>query len=127
MKQKRTRTKKQEHTDQDIKHLPREFCAGKKVLSLLRYIQNMAGFLQEYAVQKQINALFTIPLVPTMLAASTGENTNAESEVGITVFLIKLVRPKINPKNPPFFDPQNNDPKITGMWMMVALITTSGM
>ena len=62
-----------------------------------------------------------------MLAASTGENTNAESEVGITVFLIKLVRPKINPKNPPFFGPQNNYPKITGMWMMVALITTSGM
>lgn len=62
-----------------------------------------------------------------MLAASTGENTNAEREVGITVFLIKLVRPKINPKNPPFFGPQNNAPKITGMWMMVALITTSGM
>ena len=62
-----------------------------------------------------MNALLKIPLVPTMLAASTGENTNADKDDGITVFLIKLVSPKMNPRNPPFFGPQNSAPRITGM------------
>ena len=73
-----------------------------------------------------MNRLLNIPDVPIILAASTGENTNADKLVGIIVFLIKLVSPKTNPRNPPFLGPQNSDPKITGICIIVALITTNG-
>ena len=68
-----------------------------------------------YILKKDINALLKMPEVPTTLAASTGENTNADNDDGIIVFLTKLVSPKIKPKKPPFFGPQKRDPKMTGM------------
>jgi len=61
-----------------------------------------------------------------MLDARTGENTKAESEDGIIVFLIKLVNPKTKPIKAPFLGPQNREPIITGTCIIVALITTSG-
>ena len=75
---------------------------------------------------KQIMVLFTTPAAPSMLLASIGENTNADIEVGINVFLIKLVNPNTNPKKAPFFGPQKIAPKITGIWIIVPLITTKG-
>ena len=74
-----------------------------------------------------MNALFTAPLGPNCDAASTGENTKALTVAGVTVFLIKLVSPKIKPKNAPLFGPRKIAPRITGMWIIVALITPSGM
>ena len=75
---------------------------------------------------KQIYVLLNIPDTPTTFAASTGENTKADAVAALNVLLIKLVNPNTNPKNAPYFGPKNSAPKITGMWMTVALITTSG-
>ena len=59
-------------------------------------------------------------------AARTGEKTKADAVAALKVLLIKLVRPNTKPRNAPFFGPKNSAPKITGIWMMVALMTTKG-
>ena len=58
--------------------------------------------------------------------AKTGENTNADAVAALNVLLMKLVKPNTNPKNAPFFGPRNSAPRITGIWIIVALMTTSG-
>ena len=42
------------------------------------------------------------------------------------VFTIKLVRPNSPPKTAPDFHPSKIEPKMTGMWIVVALMTPSG-
>ena len=56
----------------------------------------------------------------------TGENTKPKKGVGFIVFFIKLVIPNTNPRKAPLLGPQYSAPRMTGIWMMVALITPSG-
>ena len=64
--------------------------------------------------------------MPITSAARIGEKTNADAVTALNVLLIKLVSPNTNPKNAPFFGPKNSAPRITGICMTVALITTKG-
>jgi len=66
------------------------------------------------------------PDTPITFAARTGEKTKADAVAALKVLLIRLVSPKTNPRNAPFFGPKNKAPRITGIWITVALITTSG-
>ena len=46
--------------------------------------------------------------------------------VGVKVLMMRLVSPKTPPKNAPFLGPSRIEPIMTGTWIMVALVTPSG-
>ena len=46
--------------------------------------------------------------------------------VGFVVLFIKLVSPNKKPNAAPFFGPKSRDARITGMWIIVALVKPSG-
>ena len=54
-----------------------------------------------------------------------GVNTK-EVTVGFTVLLIKLVSPNSSPSRAPVFGPIKRDARITGIWIIVALVNPSG-
>lgn len=51
-----------------------------------------------------------------------GEKAN-DNNVGANVFVITLVTPNINPRNAPIFGPNTIEAMITGIWIIVALMT----